>query len=279
MAFSAPETTCFVGYDELNAAMRNYAAATGKKFGAVVKMQSRLIAWNFAHNSQPYGMDLATKKLGEAAVLRDIGLVFRSAQQMFKQLEDQGQPELAKAWYKLVKIGTNAKAEKLLRETKAADRNTPIFAPLDPQFHQKSRNRRGRVSRHRPAQIVPDAKEIREYTKKKKDLVGFGKAGWITAGSQLGSIRNVPAWITRHKGTAPGGCIDQSKSLEDPYVSMTNQVRYASALLSDSQAMQAMRLQEEKMLAHIEHVLVNTARESGFDSRPDRTSTALPAAA
>lgn len=278
MASSSPEITCFVGYDELNTAMRNWAAATGKKFGAVVKQQSRLIAWNFAHNSQPYGMDLAAKKIGEAAVMRDIGNVYQSSAQIYKLLLQQDE-KLAKAFYKLVKEGGYGQAEKILRASSRIERNAKIFAPLDPAFHQNARNQRGRVVRYRPQQIIPDGKELKAYAKSRADMVGFGKAGWITAGSQLGSIARVPGWITRHKGRAPGGCIDNSKSTEDPYVVMTNQVRYASSILSDSQAQQAMRLQEEKMLAHIEHVLVNSARESGFLASANRASTPLPLAA
>lgn len=276
---ASPELYLDAEISELQRALLRYAEVTGQRLGTVVKQNTRLIAWNLAHNTQPYGMDLATKKLGEAAVLRDIGLVFRSAQQMFKQLEDQGQPELAKAWYKLVKIGAHAKAEKLLRETKLPERNTPIFAPLDADMHQRSRNSRGRVSRHRPAQIVPDAKEIRDHAKKKKQLVGFGKAGWITAGSKLGSIRLVPAWITRHKGTAPGVCDDQTSRKDDPFATLTNAVRYASSIIPDHEVASALKIQREKMLAHIEHVLVNTARESGFDARPTGPALALPAAA
>ncbi|WP_395736278.1 hypothetical protein [Prosthecobacter sp.] len=278
-ASTAPQLSLSVETREIQAAFRRLAEVTGKKLGVVVKQNARLIAWNLAHNTQPYGMDLATKKMGEAAVLRDVGRVYSAASAIFKKLQDTGQVKVAKEWYKLVKIGGYGKAEKLLKSTSLQERNTPIFAPLDPSLHDQARNSRGRVVRHRPAQILPDAKDLRNYGAKRKALVGFGKAGWITAGASLGSITRVPAWITRHKGIAPGRANDQSNRTYDPFVTFTNAVRYASSILPEGQIAAALKIQREKMLAHIEHVLVNSGREAGFQSSSNAPSQPLPMAA
>lgn len=273
----APELDVDIEIGALQRAMIRLAEVTGKKFAAVVLQNSRLIAWNLAHNSQPYGMTLAAKKTGEAAVLRDIGRVFSSGAAIFKQLKEQDE-KLAKAFYKHLKGGGYGAAERLLRkQTSIQDRNAPIFAPLDPDLHQQSRNRRGRVNRHRAAQIVPDAKDIQRYAKSRALYVGFGKAGWITAGSQLGKITRVPAWITRHRGRAPGSALNATHRLTDPYVTLINAVGYASSILPDHEVADALRIQREKMLAHIEHVLVNSARESGFEARATAPSSALAA--
>lgn len=278
---ASPELLLDVEISELQRALVRLAEVTGKRLGVVVKQNTRLIAWNLAHNTQPWGMSLATKQMGEKAVLRDVGRVYSSAQRIYKQLEDAGHGPMAKAWYKLVKIGGYGQAEKLLRKTKLVDRNAPIFSPLDPDMHRNARRRSGdgTVNRLRVAQIVPDAKQIREHGKTKKQLVGFGKAGWITAGAQLGNIRLVPAWITRHRGVAPGRADDHSGRKDDPFITLTNAVRYASAILPNHAVAEALRMQREKMLAHIEHVVTTTAKECGFDARSDRPAEALPAAA
>lgn len=279
-AQSTPELSIDFEQREFQRMLLRYADVTGRRLGVVVKQNARLIAWNLAHNTQPYGMDLATRKQGDAAVLRDVGRVYSAASSIFKKLQDSGEVKTARAWYKLVKIGGYGQAEKLLKTTSLKERNTPIFAPLDPDLHRQARNRsRGTVSRHRPAQIVPDAKSIQRYGKQRQALVGFGKAGWITAGSSLGSIARVPAWITRHKGSAPGRADDQTHRTADPFVTLTNAVRYASKILPAGEVAAALKLQREKMLAHIEHVLVNTARESGFEARPTAPAQPLPMAA
>lgn len=275
---ASPELILDIELASLNRALASLANATGQRLGQVVKQNTRLIAWNLAHNTQPYGMTLAQKKIGEAAVMRDIGKVYQSAQAVFKLIADQDK-QLAKQWYKLVQGGGYAAALKLLQSSKFTFRNTPIHDSLLPELHQKSRNSRGRVSRHRPAQIVPQAKQIKDYIKQRAKLVGFAKAGWITAGAALGSIRNVPAWITRHKGSSPGSADDQSNRRDDPYITLTNQVRYVSQILPDNEVAGALRIQREKMLAHIEHVLVHTARDSGFIATANRTSEPVPLAA
>lgn len=265
--------------DGLQRALIRLAEVTGKKLGAVVKQNTRLIAWNLAHNTQPYGMNLAAKKTGETAVARDVGNVYKSATVIFDLLKIENE-NLAKGWYRRVKAGAYGEAERMLREyTELRDRNAAIFEPLDPDFHREARNRRGRVSRHRAAQILPDGKHIKAYIKQRQQLVGFAKAGWITAGSQLGSITRVPAWITRHKGTAPGYAEDRTKNTTDPYAVITNDVRYVSKVIDEQQFIRALRMQEDKMLAHIEHVLVNTAREAGFTATTDAPSEPLPLAA
>jgi hypothetical protein len=263
-----------VEQEKLQQAFHKYAAVTGKKLGAVVKQNARLIAWNLMHNTQPYGMTLASRKLGEAAVIRDVGKVYAPASAIYQQLLEIGAAKFAKAWYKLVKSGEFQKAEDMLRKTTLTDRNASISAPLNPELHRSIRNNSGRVSRQRAAQIVPDAKEIKNYGKQRAALVGFGKAGWLTAASSLGSIARVPAWITRHKGKAPGHADDHTDRNTDPYVVLHNDVRYASKILTDGEKANALKIQTEKMLAHIEHVLVNSAKEAGFDAHATEPATA-----
>lgn len=275
---ATPDLYINVETSELNRAMLRLAEVTGKKFGTVVKQNTRLIAWNLAHNTQPYGMSLAEKKMGEAAVIRDIGYVYQSAAQIYQLLKQQDE-KLAKAFYKLVKQGGYGQAEKILAASGRIERNAKIFAPLDPGFHQAARNGRGRVPKYKPQQIVPDAGDIKAYAKSRAAMVGFGKAGWITAGSRLGTIARVPAWITRHKGQAPGHATDESARKDDPFCTLTNSVRYASKILPDGEVGAALKIQREKMLAHIEHVLVSEAKDSGFIAHADHTSSPLPMAA
>lgn len=292
--FAAIETTAEIELESLVLAMRRMAEVTGKGFGQIVLQNSRLAAKNLAISTHPWnGADgnFRVNRRGDVtyngredldimkkAIARDIGKVYTSAQLIFKQLQDEGE-KIAAAWYRAMKNGNFSLAEDLIRGTKNLHRNAYHGIPLDPAFHQRSRNSRGRVSRHRAAQILPDAKDIKARIKEKQALAGFGKAGWITAGSALGKISNVPAWITRHRGIAPGQAQNATQRPTDPYVTLTNDVRYASSICTDQQVAFAINLQRQKMLAHIEHVLVNSAREAGFTASADAPSEPLPMAA
>lgn len=278
---AAPELLLDVEIESLQLALVRLAEVTGKSLGNVVKQNTRLIAWNLSHNTQPWGMTLAEKKLGEAAVARDVGNVFISAQSMYQRLLIENE-KLARRWYKLVQGGGYAQALRLLQDfSKDPFRNTPVIDQLDPELHQRARNSsRGRVSRHRPAAILPQGKQIKEYIKTVQQRVGFAKAGWITAGSQLGAIAKVPAWITRHKGAAPGHAEDMSQRKPDPFCVLTNDVNYVSLILPDHAVADALRIQREKMLKHIEHVTTNALKQTGFTSPSTTTpSEPLPMAA
>lgn len=259
---AAPTLDIKIETRELAAALKQLATATRKDFATVVQQNARLVSWNLAHNTQPWGMKLAEKKTGEAAVMRDIGKVFKPATAIFKAIRATDS-KLAKAWYSLVKDGKFSAAERILKATDLLDRNAEI-GPIEDRHHRDSRGSRGRVHRHRAAQIIPDARELREYQKKITARVGFAKAGWITAGMKVGNVTKVPAWIKRHQGAAPGAARDNSRDMFSPHITLSNQVRYLPRIMSESDVAHALRLQREKMLAHIQHVLSKAGSKAGF---------------
>ncbi len=277
---AAPELLLDVEIESLQLALVRLAEVTGKSLGAVVKQNTRLIAWNLAHNTQPWGMDKAAHLVGKSAVARDIGKVFLSAQVLYKQLLEEDK-KLAKQWYKILKAGGYPQALRLLQDnSRNPNRNTPVIDQLDPDLHQRYRNSRGRVNRHRAVAIIPDKKQITRYITQIQERVGFAKAGWITAGSQLGSIAKVPAWITKHRGKAPGHAEDMSQRKPDPFCTLTNEVNYITSIFSEGYAADAMRIAREKMLKHIEHVTTAALKQTGFTAATTTApSEPLPMAA
>jgi hypothetical protein len=239
-----------------------------RSFGKIVLQQSRLTSWNLARVTHPWnkdygnGMDKGTQRVGEAAVARDIGNIFKAASAIYKELKAEDE-KLAKMWWKAVKAGQLDLASILLRRSDLRDRNAQI-GELDPAVHQKQRNSRGRVStRHRAEIIVPDAKTIKAYIKERQKSVGFAKAGWISAGTDLGRVTRVPAWITRHVGKAPGHAIDNSKGI-DPHCILVNNVNYVSQILPQNQFAKVINSSLDSFLKHIDHVIAAEAKAAGF---------------
>lgn len=284
-----------VEIESLQRALLRYAEATGRSLGVVVRQNTRLIAWNLAHNTQPYGMDLAAKKLGEAAVARDVGKVFASGPQIYKIIKFEATAKEARRFNKLVKNSNSAETmagafwqmlkggrygelRRFLKSLDIPEIDLPI-GEIDPKIHKARWNSRGRVRGNAPSLIVPNAKDIRDYIKVVKKRVGYAKAGWITAGSRVGSITRVPAWITRHRGAAPGTADDRSHDKTNPHITLTNRVPYISRILPDHEVADALRIQREKMLAHIEHVLTEEARAAGFTAQSTGPAAPLPMAA
>jgi len=56
-----------------------------------------------------------------------------------------------------------------------------------------------------------------------KKLVGFAKGGFATAAKQLGGVRGIPQFATRHKSPGAGRIVENGDKLS---VEMTNNVRY-----------------------------------------------------
>jgi hypothetical protein len=242
-------------------ALRRLARDTGKSFRHVVDQNARLVAKNLAFQTQPFGETNAAKKTGEGAVMRDIGSVYSSASKIFKQLKAQSIDQ-AKGFYAAVKNGDYALAEDILKRSGLRDRNAEV-GEFDSSHHRQSRNKRGRVSRNRAALITPSGKEIRAYQAEVAKRVGFAKGAWIAAGQQLGRLSRVPAWMRRHAGSGQGTGTRKGGE-NNPSASMNNNVGYVSGILTPAQISEALRLQREKMEAHINHVVSSNAKKAGF---------------
>jgi len=271
-----------VGVDtsQLSDALQRLATETKRDLGDIVRQVTRLLAGNLMHAAQPYGATLAARKTGEGAVMRDVGKVFMGASAAYKEIQ-VADKKLASAWYKAVKAGEFAKAEKMIEKSTLPFRNARLSKEVLKAVHKKYRGQDGTVNRQSPAMIISDPKALKEYAKKASQKVGFGKAGWITAassigGASMGRLGKIPAWVTRHKGTAPGGANDKSRG-DDPFVTITNQVRYASDIrgLSDEEA-KAERMVHSKMIAYVEYVLAGNARKAGFQARTTQPAESPP---
>lgn len=244
-------------------ALRDLSDAKGKPYGEVIKSNARLIGVNLAFQTQPFGKDAGAKQKGEKAVRRDIAKVFADAPRTYELLKATD-AEMADAWYSAMKKRDWVEAKRILEASKTRWRNVEI-SPFDSTLHGKSRNNRGRVNRHVPAQIVSTgATKLRAHTAKKVRMVGFAKAGWATAVSRLtGNTRGIPQFVTRHKSDAKGTARDMSGNANNPHVTLGNDVPYINTACPPQQIAQALAMQREKMIASIDKVL--RARAAKFN--------------
>lgn len=249
----------FVDTTDFNRALLQLAQATKKPLRKVVDQNAKLLAINLAFQTQPYGNSLDAKKLGETAVLNDIGKVYKTAAKTYEEIRKQSEDQ-AKGFYKAVKTGNYKLAESILRRSGADDKFAEV-GELDKELHGKYKNKKGRVNRRRAAQIVSNAGELKAYAKEVKKRVGYAKSGWIVAASQLGRLSRVPRWIK--KPGSHGKAIKQGGD-KNPSVNLHNDVPYVSDVLTDKEADQALRIQTEKMTEHINYVLAYHAKKAGF---------------
>jgi hypothetical protein len=231
-------------------ALRDLQRVSKTTWADVLKKEARLMAVSLAFQTQPFGDSNAAKLIGEKAVTRDLAAVYADAPRTFAVIRQKDE-NAAKGFYKAMLQGDWKEARRILAASGSRWRNVEI-EPFDAAIHRHSRDRRGRVKRHTPGQIVTNFKKADAYKKQKIRMVGFAKAGWASAASGLsGNTRGIPGFVTRHKNKAPGRAIDNTNKLIDPHVELQNNVRYIRSACPPAQRAAALKIQREKLYAHI----------------------------
>ncbi len=209
---------------------------------AVLHQAGRLCAVSAAFQAQPFGIDDKAQALGVVATTRDIYRVYATPGIAWKDIQDKGAQA---GFWKAVKTSAWDRAAKILNREGAVFKNTPIDNFDGGALHRQSRNNSGRVpKRLAPAVIVKDPSKLKTYVAAEAGKVGFGKGGWAACARALGGTRGIPGWISRQG--SPGTVVEDYGSTVMS-ITMTNQVPYASSILSASQKAEAVRIAMERL--------------------------------
>ncbi len=100
--------------------------------------------------------------------------------------------------------------------------------------------------------IVKDAQKLKSYVVSEIKKVGFGKGGWAACAGALGGTRGIPGWISRQNSP---GIVAENYGASVMSVTMTNQVPYASSILSPAQKREAVRIAMDKLRTSIQIAL------------------------
>jgi hypothetical protein len=111
--------------------------------------------------------------------------------------------------------------------------------------------------------IVKDAQKLKTYVVTETKKVGFGKGGWAACARALGGTRGIPGWISRQN--APGTVVENYGATVMS-ITMTNQVPYASSILSPAQKQEAVRIAMDKLRASILIVLQHSGKAPAINA-------------
>ncbi len=213
---------------------------------AVLHQAARLVAVSLAYQAQPFGIDEKAQALGVVATTRDIYRVYATPGKAYDDISDDG----AKAgFWKAVKTSAWDRAAKILNRSGARLKSTLIDNFDGGAQHRQLRNNQGRIpASQKPVMIVKDAQKLKSYVLTEIKKVGFGKGGWAACARALGGTRGIPGWISRQN--APGAIIENYGATVMS-ITMTNQVPYATEILSPAQKAEAVRIAMEKYRASV----------------------------
>jgi hypothetical protein len=182
---------------------------------------------------EPYGLTGKAKDISHKAVFKDVSKVYWTNAQTYNQIK-KIDPKKANAYGAAIGKDDFKSAEKI------ADSVLKSFsiAPLDSGSHlEASRNSRGRVSTASPVNIG-DGDNLEKLKAAKALTAGTAKAGFLQCGEALRSKFRIQKWLKKSPGL---GTANINRNGWKTVVEITNRVKYASSVISETKIQQAIR--------------------------------------
>ncbi len=216
-----------------------------------LRQEARLVAVECARRAQPFGDGATARAVGEAATTSDIYRIYATAGKVYAAFANKG---AATKFLKAMLAGNYQKANWIM-VTHCPRFSNKQIKPFDGgAAHRQFRNNRGRIPKSQePAFVVqPDSSSswstattaLKAYIQQEVSRVGFGKGGWATCAKALGGTRGIPGWVSRQN--SPGQVIENYKA-ELSSVTMTNQVPYASEILTEFEKQNAIDIAKDRL--------------------------------
>jgi hypothetical protein len=205
--------------NELNVTLNRLAESTGKTLQEVLPSQMRLLATDLAYVTYPKGKGSADNVNHQAKIQGRIRDVYPRPGTIVNELKNKD-TRLGVAFSLMLQKRQYSKAKQL------TDRHLPnmglSIGSFDGGELHKAQSEQKRVTKRL---LVPLYTRVEAYTKKTMKMSGYAKGGFATASRQLGGVRGIPGWATRHRSPGTGTITGDGKTLT---VTMINHVKYLS---------------------------------------------------
>jgi len=209
-----PSQTITTQDDFLKEQCRLLISTSGRKQRGIVQItppfnQGALLMDGTKKKSSGRGGD--AKQSGERSVNRDLARVYANPGVVHAALKAINKGAAAGYWRARI-----AKDYKRMQTIAESVKGLPAYMLKMQAFdggveHQNRRGRNGRVVGKTPSMVVLDPSKLAKYRKRKAKNVGmFASMIPAAAGSTLGAMRGIPAWVKRHN--AAGGYVTARKT-------------------------------------------------------------------
>jgi hypothetical protein len=197
--------------------LRRHPEKVGRTLESLVKQEARGLAVELARNTRPFGFSEKARKIGEAAVAKDITGAYALPSDAFAELQKSDPPSADRFWAN-IQNRRFARAQNTLRQSSSGWKDLTV-GRLDPSIHQWSKKKAAR-----PKQVVTSSKARDTYIARIQKRVGFAKGTWINAAKAIGGrVRGAAQWATRHK-QAPGTA--RLRTGDKPAVTLVSNLDY-----------------------------------------------------
>jgi hypothetical protein len=215
--------------------IQRYQAATGKTLVDITQQAAKIAAeWIAVNATAPIGKSLASKRVGENAVARDVQKIIKTPGWLYKEvLANQGKGKAGQYW--------NAYKDRNLELMREFLPPGAVFTDSIKPIHQVARVR-GKVPKYAKPLAIAESETVGKYIKTAVAHVGRAKGGWADAAKALGNAR-FPAWFKTGEGGAT-----TSTSTGGVKVDINSNVPYASDLIDSEYKQKALRIGYDRVL-------------------------------
>ncbi len=207
-----------------------------------LRQEARLTAVELARRTQPFGDGATPRAVGQAATTADIYRIYATPGKAYDDIK--GAIEKSDFW-RAVKTSAWTKATTILSRSGNTLKGISILSFDGGASHRQLRNNQGRIPKsQKPTMIVKNPSALKSYVDAEVKKVGEGKGGWATCAKVLGGTRGIPGWVSRQNSPAQ---VVESYKAELSSVTMTNQVPYASEILSEDEKQNAIDIAKDRL--------------------------------
>ena len=187
------------------------------------------------------------RKIGQAAVNRDIAKNWRSANSIVRELQARN-PKAAKSLANYIRTGDIAAVQRMLQKLGWKDWNRVVLSVSEADHNKNRSSRTGRAIGS--TTYVLRSNSIIQLARTKLGHVGAAKGGWATPAIALGA--EVPAWIAGH---ATPGIYAPMFDGDKKSLTMGNLVPYGGHLVPGRLINNALKMRQRSMEQRIAYKL------------------------
>tara|TARA_R110000824_G_scaffold204316_1_gene389008 strand:- start:6084 stop:6935 length:852 start_codon:yes stop_codon:yes gene_type:complete len=267
-----PRVTVKVDTKQCENELVRLAAVTGEDIGDILRQEGKLAAdllMSYTPPFKKYGKKGGAKKAGDTRIKIEVGALFLAG----SEFKGKGENSIIEKIGKASKAGDTSALAMLLPKAGLDIPAGRIHPASLNTAHQNSRMRNGRIEGKRKRGGKPPTGyyvrnkylartrlEINRQKKRAQAAVGKAKSGWSAGLLHFGG--KPPAYVSRH-GLSRGSFSDNSKDKRNPYIILTNKVKFMPWLDAElSITRNAANKRKRALESRIERALKNRARET-----------------
>lgn len=242
---------------EVNDKLKILSSALNKDIETNYKELASLTASKLAYICQPYGMGNKQRDILRKSVLKDVSNSYWDIGRTANEINKLGGKQMQAAFLTAVHAGDWVRAEEVVKKVIHNIDDFRIGAETNHLDKVRTGPRRRVDKLSSNAQVVLQKSSVDSIKSKNVVKAGMGKAGWADVVAKLSPQKRIAKWVKK----VGLGSYSIAKAGVNFILSITNEVRYASNLLSGTDISKAVNQSVTNHMARMERSIESTCKK------------------